>query len=395
MLIFSECTYFREMKKRRIGRKILLTFLALLLLANIAIVVTGNTYMYKALTYYYADIDDLKIFPSRLIPNGTPQPWPVAADYNKRQLPDSIRKVLEQSETVSYLVIKNDSIKFEEYWAGYNDHSQSNSFSMAKSFIGLMIGIAHEEGKIKSLDDQIGIYLPQFSKDNVTIRNLLSMSSGSTWDESYSSLTSITTKAYYGSDLEKVIREVKIDHAPGKVWEYKSGDTQMLAFILEKATGKTLSEYASEKIWSKIGAEQPALWSLDHKDGHEKAYCCIYSSARDFARMGKLLMDSGEWNGQQIISKDYVRQSLTANGLVYDDDSTTKVYTYGYQFWLLNYKNHDVFYLRGLKGQYVLVIPDERMIVVRLGKKRLPGIDNRHPLELNYILQGALSMYGS
>jgi CubicO group peptidase (beta-lactamase class C family) len=169
----------------------------------------------------------------------------------------------------------------------------------------------------------------------------------------------------------------------------------MLAFILEKATGQTVGDYASEKLWSRIGAEQPAPWSLDHKDGHEKAYCCFYSGARDFARLGKLMLDSGSWNGTQIVSKDFVKEATTPNGLYYYDDPDTLVYTYGLQWWLMNYSGHNIFYMQGMLGQYVFVIPDERMIVVRLGKHREKEKHFRRPLEVDYLIQGALSVCGN
>jgi CubicO group peptidase (beta-lactamase class C family) len=388
------------MAARKVSLLTKLFWLCLILFvsSNIAIWITGNIYIYKAVLYNFANIDDLDIFPTRIIKNGTPQPWPVAIDYNKAKLPDTVRAEIEKLGTVAYLVIKNDSIKYEEYWDDYKAGSLSNSFSMAKSVIGILIGIAHDEGRIKSLDDPICNYLPDYCKgvaQKATVRDLLMMSSGSTWDESYSNLFSVTTKAYYGDDLVKLIhKEVKIKEEPGKYYKYKSGDVQLLAFILEKVTGGSVSDYASEKLWSRIGAEFPAQWSLDRDGGHEKAYCCIYSNARDFARIGKLMMNDGMWNGQQIISKDYVRQSLTPNGLMYDDDRTSKVTTYGYLWWLMKYKEHDIFYMQGLLGQYVFVIPDEQMVIVRLGKHREKIKHDRRPLEVDYLIQGALSMYG-
>jgi CubicO group peptidase (beta-lactamase class C family) len=153
-----------------------------------------------------------------------------------------------------------------------------------------------------------------------------------------------------------------------------------------------VSDYASEKLWVPIGAELPAQWSLDQEDGHEKAFCCIYSNARDFARIGKLMLDSGSWNGRQVISREYVKLSTTPNNLIYDDDATSRVSIYGYQWWLMNYKGHPIFYMRGLLGQYVFVIPDMRMIVVRLGEQREKIQVDRHPLEVEYILDGALSV---
>lgn len=387
------------MKRKYKWWMVLLFVVGIVLISlNVAILITGNTYIYKALIFNYVNIDDLDLFHTRTIENsnGKGEPWSVSASYNKGRIPDTVRAELEKLESVAYLVIKDDSIRYEEYWDHYSEKSLSNSFSMAKSVIGLLIGIAHDEGKIKSLDEPIGNYLEDYKEGlaaQTTIRDVLMMSSGSNWDESYSSLFSITTKAYYGSSLEKLLHEeVKIDEQPGRIWNYKSGDTQMLAFILEKATGQHVADYASEKLWIPIGAEFPAQWSLDSKDGHEKAFCCIYSNARDFARIGKLMLDSGNWNGRQLISKDFVRQAISPNNLVYDDDTTSRVTSYGYQWWLMNYKEHPIFYMRGLLGQYVFVIPDQRMIVVRLGKQREKIQVNRIPLEVNYILEGALSV---
>jgi CubicO group peptidase (beta-lactamase class C family) len=383
------------MKRKYKWWKILLWVVVMLIIsANIAILLTGNTFIYRALVFNYVSIDDLDLFHTRTIDAGTPQPWKISAEFNTGKLPDSVRAELEKLQTVAYLVIKDDSILYEEYWDHYSEKSLSNSFSMAKSVIGLLIGIAHDEGKIKSLDEPIRNYLEDYKEGfagETTIRDVLMMSSGSNWDESYSSLFSITTKGYYGNDLEKLLHnEVKITEQPGKIWNYKSGDTQLLAFILEKATGEHVADYASKKLWKPIGAELPAEWSLDHKDGHEKAFCCIYSNARDFARIGKLMLDSGSWNGQQLISKEFVRQALTPNDLVYDDDPASHVTTYGYQWWLMNYKEHPVFYMRGLLGQYVFVIPDKRLIVVRLGKQREKIQVDRRPIEVDYILEGAL-----
>ena len=371
-------------------------FVILLVSANVAILITGNNYMYKALVYNYVNIDDLDLFYTRTVNNGEPQPWKISRLVNKGHLPDTVRTEMEKLESVAYLVIKDDSIRYEEYWDGYDEKSLSNSFSMAKSFIGLLIGIAHDEGKIKSLDEPIGNYLDDYKEGmavQTTIRDVLMMSSGSNWDESYSSLFSITTKAYYGRNLEKLLHnEVRIENKPGRIWSYKSGDTQMLAFILEKATGRHVAEYASEKLWVPVGAELPAQWSLDREDGHEKAFCCIYSNARDFARIGKLMLDSGQWNGRQLVSREFVRQALSPNNLLDEDDTTIHVMNYGYQWWLMNYKGHPVFYMRGLLGQYVFVIPDQQMIVVRLGKLREKIQVNRIPLEVGYILEGALSV---
>ncbi|TAL41474.1 MAG: class A beta-lactamase-related serine hydrolase, partial [Chitinophagaceae bacterium] len=191
-------------------RKILKGFFTTLLLLFILLfalaAVTGKLYLFKAVWYYTADIDDYKIFKNRTVANAMPQPWSKAAGYNKIVLPDSLNSKLETNETVALAVIRNDSLLFEKYWEGYNDSSKSGSFSVAKSITSLAIGIALKEGKIRSLDQPVGDFLPEFKegmKAKVTIRHLLTMSSGSNWDESYADPLSVTTELYYGNDVYK------------------------------------------------------------------------------------------------------------------------------------------------------------------------------------------------
>ena len=159
------------------------------------------------------------------------------------------------------MVIQNDSIVYEEYRSGWNDTKTSNIFSSTKSIVGLLVGIAHDEGKITSLDDPVGKYIPEFNegeKKNITIRNLLTMSGGLSWDEAYASLFSVTTHGYYGNDLYDLVTTLDVIEEPGKQFSYRSGDTQILAFVVEKATGKSISDYAEEKLWKPMQAAQDA-----------------------------------------------------------------------------------------------------------------------------------------
>jgi CubicO group peptidase (beta-lactamase class C family) len=201
----------------------------------------------------------------------------------------------------------------------------------------------------------------------VRIIDLLTMSSGSDWDESYSNPLAITTEIYYGSDVYKTATGVHIVKPPGTEHRYKSGDTQLLGLVLEKATGKSLSDYAAEKLWKPIGAEHAALWSTDKTGGHEKAYCCFNSNARDFARLGQLMIDSGSWKGNEIITRDYFVQAISPCNL--PDQYGSVCDYYGYQWWLAPRRN-GVFYAQGILGQWIVVIPEKKMIIVRLGNKR-------------------------
>ncbi len=376
-------------------KKILYAISAIILIGCAGLVVTGNGYVFKALLYNFADIDDNKIFEERILAKSTnPQPWAISQHYNKVPLPDTLDRTLKELETVAFLVIKKDSILFENYADQYDPKTISNSFSMAKSVISMLVGVAIGEGKIKSVDQHVGDFLPEFTsngKEKLTIRHLLTMSSGLDWVEGYSSPLSPTTQAYYGSDLKGQILSLGMKETPGKIYRYQSCDTQILAFVLEKATGKKVADYADEKIWNPIGAETDAEWSTDKKDGDEKAYCCFFSNARDFARLGKLYLNKGAWNGQQIIPADYVEASLKPSSYLIDEDTNTPVDFYGYQWWLLpNYKGHNIFYARGILGQYVIMIPDKNIILVRLGKKRGEKVADHHLREVFQMVDAGL-----
>ena len=376
-------------------RNIGIILLALSILFNSWVVLTGKQYFYKALIYNFADIDDYKLFPQRIIKKSSNvKQWPISSSYNKKNISDSLRTNLSAIQSIALLIIKNDSIAYEEYWEGYSDSSYSNSFSMAKSYISALIGIALQEGKIKNIDQPICDFLPDFcigDKKKITIKNLLSMSSGLNWEEGYASPFSPTTEAYYGKDLKKLISTLKPIEGPGKIFRYKSSDTQLLSFILEKATGKSTSEYAEEKLWEPLGCANNAIWSLDYENGDEKAYCCINSNARDFARLGKLYLDSGKINGKQLIPLNYLLNSIQPTLMPDGDLDMKKTNFYGYQWWIIpDYKGHFIFYARGILGQNIIVIPDTKTIIVRLGKKRGEKI-GKHYKETFLLIDEALS----
>lgn len=330
--------------------------------------ISGKTFLFNAVRYNFANIDDYKKFPNNTVAIGVPQPWKEAADYNKISYPDTLNQLLEDLHTVGLLMIRNNEVIFEKYWSGYNDSSLSGSFSMAKSITSLLIGVALKEGTIKSLEEPVGNYIPEFNvgdKKAVRIVDLLTMSSGTDWNESYMNLFSVTSEIYYGDDAYATANKVNMIQKPGTLHNYKSGDTQLLGLLLEKATGKSLSEYASEKLWQPMGAEHPALWSTDKPNGHVKAYCCFNSNVRDFARIGKLMLDSGKWNGRPIIDSAYWAASIRPCGIT--DTKGNACDYYGYQWWL-DPLEPGVFYARGILGQFIIVIPSTKTIIVRLGE---------------------------
>ena len=377
--------------KKFIKRFFLFLFIIIALFSGYA-VVTGKTYLFKAVWYNFAGIDDYKIFTNDTVATSIAQPWPLAKNYNKITSPDDLNHLLKKLKTIAVVVIKNDSLLYEKYWDSYSDSSWSGSFSMAKSITSLLVGAAIKEGKIKSVDETVSTYLPEFKEGlaaKLKIKDLLTMSSGSNWDEAYANPFSITTEAYYGSDLHKTATGVKIIKEPGTYHDYKSGDTQLLGLIVEKAIGKSLSQYAGEKLWQPLGAEHPALWSKDRNEGVEKAFCCFNSNARDFARIGQLMLDSGRWKGNAIIDPVYYRQSVTPCAI--PDESGLPCNDYGYQWWISPMDSH-IFYARGILGQYIIVIPAKRMVLVRLGHKRSDLRINGLVEEVNALISWGMSL---
>ena len=359
---------------KKILKWIGILFLTLIVGVNLYAILSGKTYFYKALRYNLADVDDYKIFDNRIIGKSSkPQPWSQAKKYNQTELSPELKSTLEKYKTFAFLVIKNDSVIHEEFNDGYDNNSFSNSFSVAKSIVSVLIGVAVKENKIKDIDEPIGNYLEDFKegdKGKITIKHLLTMSSGLNWDESYASPFSMTTEAYYGKDLPYLMSRMEAVDSPGKYFKYLSGNTQLLAMVLQKVTGKTVSEYAHEKLWEPLGMENDALWCLDKDGGNEKAFCCVNSNACDFAKIGSLYLHKGNWKGKQILDSGYVNESVSPVQLKNLSDNSP-VNFYGLHWWLVpETKGIKAFYARGIQGQYIIVIPEKNIVIVRLGEKR-------------------------
>lgn len=341
----------------------------LILVVIAALYLTNTNYLIKAVSTIYlngyktAFLDDYKYFDNRKVEAGTPQPWNVARDFNSVEETKELLDTHVALQTTAFLIIKNDSLWHESYFDGYGKESKTNSFSMAKSITSAALGKALEEGYIKSLDQKVVDFFPDlkgpYAKD-VTVGDLSSMSSGMEWDERYSAPTSVTTKAYFYNHLRDMMLDIPFVTPPGKKFEYQSGDTQLLAMVIEKATSQNLANYVSDKFWKPMGAEHEALWQLDSDiSGLEKAYCCFASNARDFARFGKLYKDFGKWNGKQLLDSSFVAKSIVPR---FKDAPE-----YGYGWWLHTYLNKKMFYMRGHLGQFVIVVPEDDLIIVRLG----------------------------
>ena len=348
-------------------------------------------YIFKGVRTIYltgnntAFISDYEYFDNREIKSANPQPWALHKQYNTIDESDKLKELNDERKTKSFLVIKNDSILFEKYYDGHKQTDISNSFSVAKSIVTSMMGKAIMEGKIKGLDQPVSDFFEEYKNglaSELTIGDLASMSSGMKWNEKYYSVINITSESYFTDDLRSVILGQEIENKPGKGFRYSSGDTQLLAMIIEKATGTSLSDYLSQKFWGPMGAENLALWQIDSEEsGMEKAYCCIAATARDFARFGKLYIDKGKWGDTEILDSSFVELSLNP---VFDDSPF-----YGYGWWLYEFEGKKVFTMNGHRGQFVISFPDENIIIVRQGDFNNKGrVSERSGDLYQYISEG-------
>ncbi|MEE2616280.1 MAG: serine hydrolase [Bacteroidota bacterium] len=339
------------------------------------IYLTGNNTAY---------LSDYKHFDNRIIePSPVAEPWAKHNKYNTIEETEELAAINKLRETKAFLVIKNDSIIFEKYFDGYSESSKSNSFSMAKSITVSLLGKAIMDGKIRSFDQPVGDFFDEYKTGfgaELTIGNLASMSSGMEWSEKYYSIINITSESYLTDDLRSLILKQKIIKKPGQKFRYSSGDTQLLGMVIEKATNTNLSEYLRNNFIIPMGFENQALWQLDSEEnGMEKAYCCFASNAKDFARFGKLYKNNGKWNNEILLDSAFINK---ATNPVFD----TSPY-YGYGWWLYNYNGKKVFTMNGHRGQFVIVFPEEDIIIVRLGDKNQEG-DNDDGDLYKYISEG-------
>ena len=351
-------------------------------------------FLARQVTWGDSTLRDYELFPQRAVSNAAP-----AFHFEEDLSPEVFQTIeyhsgselkqmgfedfLHSTQTTSFIVIKDDAILYESYFNGYKRDSILTSFSVAKSFTSALIGIAIDEGYIGSEGDPVITYLPELKGfDEVTIRDLLMMSSGISFlkdDEvpPWKELTQFTDEglSYSYPDMRSLALQVKPDgQAPGTVFNYNNYNTILLGMILERTTGRPVSEYLQEKIWKPLGMEYPASWSLDSEEnGFELVQAGINARAIDFAKFGRLFLNDGNWNGMQIISPEWVLASTSPDPndhRVWHSDVGWKEANgyYMYQWWGRFHADGTYDYTAlGHLGQFIFVAPQENMIIVRFG----------------------------
>nr|WP_295525663.1 serine hydrolase domain-containing protein [Novosphingobium sp. Chol11] len=261
------------------------------------------------------------------------------------------------------VIVQDGKVRFERYGLGFNAKGRWTSFSVAKSFTSTLVGAALRDGAIKSLDDKVSQYIPDLrgsAYDDVSVRQLLTMSSGVRWNEDYEDPKSDvamfnTAQPDKGVDATvSYMRKLPRAHSPGTVWHYNTGETNLIGVLVSSATHKTLAQYLEEKIWKPAGMEAKATWLLG-KTGHEIAGCCLQAATRDFARMGLLVLANGQAGGQQIVAPDWFAQATHKQ-----KDIGEAGKGYGYQWWTYD---DDTVAAQGIFGQGIFIDPKRHLVI--------------------------------
>jgi CubicO group peptidase (beta-lactamase class C family) len=342
---------------------------------------TDDSTIARAMMWRESDVGDQRRFPARRIQRGahvSPLPAGVEADLVVRGQGTGFDDFLDKTHTLAFVVVHDDRVVFERYLGGASRESLETSFSVAKSFVSTLVGIAIDERSIGSVDDQITKYLPELAKRDprfrqIRLRDLLTMSSGIHYREGggFPWPFGDDTYTYYGVDLRHIaLTRTRIEQPPAIAWQYNNYHPLLLGLVLERTTGKRISHFMATRLWQPLGAEGDASWSLDsEKFGFEKMESGVNARAVDYARFGLLFLHKGDWNGRRIVSEDWVRAATRADRT----SGPASYHGYGY-FWWLDVERPGRFYALGKYGQYVYVAPDADTVVVRLGSSW--GVNN-------------------
>ncbi|NBW88825.1 MAG: class C beta-lactamase-related serine hydrolase [Gammaproteobacteria bacterium] len=285
------------------------------------------------------------------LPSGEPLAIPGVDDYMARQ------------NTAGLVVVQDGKIRFERYGLGFDANGRWTSFSVAKSFTSTLVGAAIQDGYIASLEDKVSRYIPDLrgsAYDDVTIRQLLTMSSGVRWNEDYEDPRADVAqfnnaKPDPGIDATvSYMRKLPRAHPPGTVWHYNTGETNLIGVLVSSATGKSLAQYMQERIWHPAGMAATATW-LKGKTGHEIAGCCLQAATRDYARLGLFILANGNVDGRQIVPPDWFAEATRKQ-----KDIGQPGRGYGFQWWTYD---DGSFAAQGIYGQGIFIDPQRRLII--------------------------------
>lgn len=328
-------------------------------------------------------------FPTRLVRRGEktftfsqrPRALPETYEYMGQEKP--VADLLELTDTTGLLVVQDDHIVFEEYWRGNDASTRWISWSVAKSFISALVGIALEEGKIRSIEDAITDYVPELigsGYEGVRIKDILQMSSGVRWDETYSDPNSDINRMgrtfALGTSFDDFAATMEPHQEPGTFHRYASMDTQVLGMLLVRTTRQTISDYLSEKLWQPLGMEHDAYFLTD-ESGMELAMGGLNATLRDYAKFGRLYLRGGNWEGKQLVPEKWVRASISPDAphlMPGNNPASNSPWGYGYQWWVPTDPDGE-FMAVGIYNQFIYVYPKKQLVIVKTSANHLYATD--------------------
>jgi CubicO group peptidase (beta-lactamase class C family) len=294
-----------------------------------------------------------------IAPSAAPLPLPAGQPL----IIPGIDRYLASQHSAGMVILQDGKVRFERYGLGFDAKGRWTSFSVAKSFTSTLVGAAIQDGHIKSLEDKVSRYIPDLkgsAYDQVTVRQLLTMSSGVQWNEDYEDPKAdvaqfLDAKPDPGIDATvSYMRKLPRAHPPGEIWHYNTGETNLIGVLVSSAVRKPLAQYLQEKIWQPAGMEAKATWLLG-ETGHEVAGCCIQAATRDYARFGLFVLAGGKAAGKQIVPPDWFAQATTKQRDIGEPGKG-----YGFQWW--TYDDGSVA-AQGIFGQGIFIDPKRRLVI--------------------------------
>ena len=330
-----------------------------------------------------------ELFPtSNLAPSNNPSSFEIESMI---ELPNSfvyesrsvdVNEYLDRTDVSALLILKDGKIRYENYWLTGGREVKWISMSVGKSFVSALIGIALDQGHIKSIQDPVTIYVPQLKDsayDGVSIKDILQMSSGASWNEDYGDPNSDINRSVrifaLGGSLDEFAASLTNENEPGTFNRYNSTDTQVLGMLLREATGTSITEFMQEMLWDPIGAEDNAYWLLD-SENMEVAYGGLNATARDYAKLGELYRLRGRMNNKQIIPEKWVDESVRPDAphlMPGENPMSDYPLGYGYQWWIPD-ESGDYMAI-GVYNQFIYVSPKNNSVVVQLAANKIYGVD--------------------
>jgi len=367
--------------------KIILFYFFLITASVFGSLFIWRPYLFRVLKYRTPDAGTYKQFPQAVV-GRSDSAFRFARATNLRNDLDTLHvqdgnnqlipfaEYFRKGKLSAFIVIRNDSVLYEQYGPGYSDSTLTSIFSGAKSMVSIMLGKALADGKIGSLNDKVTQYIPELKSNpaflNITIKNLLDMKSGLEFKDALGGIVkaffSDEAKYYYTHDMKAELTEVKLVNRPGTVWKYKSIDPILLGWVLEKATGKPIAKYFEDNIWKKIGTQYDASFGLDHIKGLANTASRFQVTAIDLAKIGRLYLNQGKFNGKQVIPQNWVNQSVKIGNEQSASAKGWQKSAHHYLWWIPQQGNNGDYAAEGMLGQRLYIDPKTNTIIVQFAQ---------------------------